>query len=114
MKFPQLLDILLEKGMITERNAAVVANAKMLPNCEWGLVLLCLKEKTLSIYDIDYQHNVGALLYEIDLTKASDFKTSYFVFNRYLNFVYEGFRYKFADFGNAKAFSTLISAEINK
>lgn len=114
MKFVQLVDTLMERGLIADRNAAVVANAKTLPNLEYGLVLLCLKEKTLFIYDIDFQHNIGDLLYTIDLTKASDFRSSYFVFNRYLNFVYEGFQYKFADFGNAKAFGALLSAEISK
>lgn len=114
MTYVQLVDTLLERGLIADRNAAVVANAKALPNGEYGLALLCLKENTLFIYDVDFHHNIGDLLYKIDLTKASDFKSSSFIFNRYLNFVYEGFRYKLADFGNAKAFLAVLSSEINK
>lgn len=114
MTYIQLLDVLLERGFIYDRNAAVVANAKALPNGEYGLVLLCLKENTLFIYDIDFHHNVGDLLYKIDLAKASAFKSSSFIFNRYLKFIYEGSHYKLVDFGNAKCFLQALFSEMNK
>ena len=103
---------LFENGLVDERKMAVVANAKSLPGGEFGLCLLCLKGSVLSVYDTDFKQNVGALMYEIDLKRASALKASSFVFNRYLKFTYNSFPYKFVDFGNAKAFIAAVSAEV--
>ena len=102
---------LFENGLVDRRKMAVVANAKSLPGGEFGLCLLCLKGSVLSVYDTDFKQNVGALMYEIDLKRASALKTSSFVFNRYLKFTYNSFPYKFVDFGNAKAFIAAVSSE---
>ena len=106
------LENLLQIGLVDDRKKAVVANAKKLPNGEFGLCLLCLKGHILCVYDTDFQQNVGQRLYKIDLKGISDLKTSGFVFNRYMKFTYENVQYKFADFGDAKSFIEAVSSEI--
>ena len=108
------LSNLLDKGLVDVRMMAVVANAKALPNGEFGLCLLCLNNNTLSVYDTDFQQNIGEKLYEIDLQCVSNFKSSSFVFNRYMKFMYDSFVYKFEGFGNAKAFLEAVSSEMGK
>lgn len=105
------LNTLFDQGIVDERKMAVVANAKALPSGGFGLCLLCLKGSILSVYDTDFQQNLGAKLCEIDLRGISGLKASAFVFNRYMKFDYASFTYKFADFGNAKEFIAAISAE---
>jgi len=110
-KQDDFLNGLLQRGLVDARKMAVVASAKRLPNGKFGFCLLCLKENKLHVYDTDFQQNVGLLMYSIDLSKISEVKSSAFIFNRYLHFTYNGFKYRFADFGTAKAFLAAIDAE---
>lgn len=103
---------LLVNGIVDSRKIAVVANAKKMPNGEFGLCLLCLKDQFLNVYDTDFSQNVGAHLYKVNLKEVSDFKCSSFVFNRYLQFSYQGFKYRAGDFGNAKAFLEAVQSEL--
>lgn len=106
------LNKLLLRGLVDHRKMAVVASAKKLPGGEYGLCLLCLNQNILNIYDTDFSQNVGELFYSIDLKNVSDFKSSSFVFNRYMIFVYNGFTYKLCDFGNAKNFLEAVKSEL--
>ena len=103
---------LLIRGLVDNRKVAVLSNAKKLPNGEYGLCLLCLNGSQLSVYDTDFSQRVGPRLYEIDLKQVSDFKSSSFIFNRYMKFTYQGFRYALADFGDAKNFLAAIMSEL--
>lgn len=96
-KFDQYVEELLAKGLVDERKLAAVANAKSLPNGEFGFCLMCLKGSMLYLYDTNFQQEVGPLLYTVDLKKVTKLKTSAFLFNSYLKFTYEGFPYKLAD-----------------
>lgn len=88
------LQSLLERGIVDQRKLSAVGNAKRLPNGEYGYVLMCLKDHMLSIYDTDFSQNVGELLYSINLRDITDLKTSTFIFNCYIKFTFQGFRYK--------------------
>ena len=111
-KFEELLETLHAKNLIDERKMAVIANAKALPNGSFGLCILCLNGHILTAFDTDFSQNLGGKICEIDLHGVAAFKSSSFVFNRYIKFEYNSFVYKFADFGNAKAFIDALSAEM--
>ena len=93
-KQEQFLKGLLMRGLVDERKLAGVANAERLPDGSVGFCLMCLKGSTLDIYDTNFQQEVGQLLYSIDLKKVSNLKTSTFILNCYIQFTYEGFRYR--------------------
>jgi len=96
-KQEQYLEQLLASGFVDSRKLAGVANAKDLPRGEYGLCLMCLKGSTLNIYDTNLKQEVGPLLYCVDLKKVTKLKTSTFLFNCYIKFTYEDFRYKLVD-----------------
>ena len=98
--------------LMDERQMAVCANAKKLPNGEFGLCYLFLKDKYLNVYDTDMKGNIFDQLYTIDLNNISELKFSSFIFNTYLKFNFNGFVYKFVDFANAKAFLTELNKSI--
>ena len=85
---------LLVRGLVDNRKLAGVANAKSLPNGDFGLCLMCLKDSTLNIYDTNFQQEVGQLLYSVNLKEITNLKTSNFLFNAYIKFTYQGFKYK--------------------
>lgn len=88
------LESLLERGIVDNRKLSAVGNARRLPNGEYGYVLMCLKNNSLNIYDTDFSQNVGDLLYCINLRDVTDLKTSTFIFNCYIKFTYQGFKFK--------------------
>ena len=96
-KQEKFLDGLLFRGIVDVRKLAGVANAKKLPNGEFGFCLMCLKDSTLNIYDTNFKQEVGELLYSVDLKKVTNLKTSSFLFNSYIKFTYERFNYKLVD-----------------
>ena len=93
-KQEKYLNGLLVRGLVDARKLAGVANATRLPNGEYGFCLMCLNGSRLDIYDTDFNQEVGQLLYSVDLKKISKLKTSTFIFNTYISFVYEGFPYR--------------------
>ena len=93
-KSDDLLNEWLVKGLVDSRKLAAVANARSLPNGEYGFCLMCLNGSTLNLCDINIRSEVGPQLYSIDLKKVSNLKTSTFIFNSYIKFTYEGFPYK--------------------
>ena len=96
-KFDQYLDGLLIRGLVDNRKLAGVANARNLPNGEFGFCLMCLNGSTLDLYDTNMKQEVGELLYSVDLKKVTNLKTSAFIFNSYIKFNYEGFSFKLVD-----------------
>ena len=96
-KFDQYLDGLLIRGLVDNRKLAGVANARNLPNGEFGFCLMCLNGSTLDLYDTNMKQEVGELLYSVDLKKVTNLKTSAFIFNSYIKFTYDGFRFKLVD-----------------
>lgn len=106
------LDKLFSEGVIDKRKMAVFSTAKGLPNGEFGLCLICLNGNLLNVYDTTSKWELKELMYSIELSKITQFKASSFVFNRYIKFCYQNFRYTFADFGNAKNFIAAIEDEL--
>jgi len=106
-KQERYLDNLLLRGMVDVRKLAGVANAKKLPNGEFGFCLMCLNGSTLNLYDTNFEQEVGELLYSIDLKKIANLKTSSFILNSYIKFTYEGFNYKLADCAYKELYSAI-------
>ena len=96
-KQEKYLNDLLLREIVDTRKLAGLANAKRLPNGEFGFCLMCLNGSTLNLYDTNFQQEVGELLYSVDLKKVTNLKMSTFVLNSYLKFTYEGFHYKLVD-----------------
>lgn len=96
-KQEKYLNGLLLKGIVDTRKLSAIANARQLPNGEFGLCMICLKDSTLNLYDTNFKQEVGPLLYSVNLKKVTNLKMSSFVFNSYIKFTYEGFRYKLVD-----------------
>lgn len=108
-KQEKYLNGLLLRGMVDARRLSGLANAKKLPNGEFGLCLICLKDSTLGIYDTNFKQEVGELLYSVDLKKVNNLKTSAFVFNSYIKFTYEGFNYKLVDCSYKELYNAIES-----
>ncbi len=107
----QVKNEMLQLGLADERKIAVFSNAKSLPDGSFGLVLLGINKGVLTVSDTDFSQEIGKKVCEIPLDRISDFKASSFVFNRYAAFTYQGFRYRFADFGDAKNFIEALKSE---
>ena len=105
---------LMIRGMVDERKIAYAAGARNLPNGEFGLSLLCINRNLLSVYVLDIHQAVGKKLYEIPLNQISSLKASTFLLNSYLIFNYEGFRYRFVDFGGGKPLIETIRYEMKQ
>ena len=95
---------MLRLGFADEHKNVVFASAKKLPNGEYGLCVLGINKRVLTVCGADFSQEIGRKLYEIRLDQITDLKSSAFVFNRYLQFQYQGATYRFADFGDAKNF----------
>lgn len=101
----------MNQGLIDERKLCAVGNAKRLPGGEFGFVLMCLKGHHLDFYDTDIRDDIGQLLYSVDLRQVTDLKTSTFIFNSFIQFTYQGFRYKIVD-AMAKDLYNAIKEEV--
>ena len=106
-KQEKFLNGLLIRGIVDVRKLAGVANAKKLPNGEFGFCLMCLKDSTLNLYDTNFKQEVGELLYSVDLKKVTNLKTSSFLFNSYIKFSYEGFDYKLVDCAHKELYNAI-------
>lgn len=112
-KQEKYLNELLIKGFVDTRKLAGVANATKLPNGEVGFCLMCLDGSTLNFYDTNLKQEVGALLYSVDLKKATNLKTSSFIFNSYIKFTYNGFDYKLVDCVHKELYEAIKKENIN-
>ena len=111
-KFEIFLNGLLVRGLVDDRKLAAVAHASDLPNGEFGFCLICLNGSRLDLYDTNIKQEVGELLYSIDLKKVSNLKTSAFMFNSYIKFTYEGFKYKLVDCVDKKLYNAIKSETV--
>lgn len=105
----EFLNGLLIRNLVDVRKLAGVANAKKLPNGEFGFCLMCLKDSTLNLYDTNFKQEVGELLYSIELKQVTNLKTSSFIFNSYIKFTYEGFNYKLVDCVHKELYNAIES-----
>lgn len=76
--------------------------------------MLCVNGNILSVYDTDFNQNIGRMMYRIALNEIKEVESSSFVLRRYLKFIYENRIYHFGDFGDAKRFNALILEEAGK
>ena len=113
-KQERFLKNLMIRGMIDERKIAYAAGARNLPKGEYGLCLLCILRNTLSVYELDIHQTVGEKLYDIPLKQITRLKASSFLLNSYLIFHYNGFRYKFVDFGGGKPLIDTVRTEMER
>ena len=107
----QVKEEMLQSGLVDERKSAVFANAKNLPNGEYGLCVLGINKGILTVSGASFSQEIDDKLYKVQLNQITDIKSSSFVFNRYVQFTYQNFRWKFADFGDAKNFIEALNAE---
>ncbi len=84
----------INEGLCDERGAAFCANAELLPNGSYGLVLLALKGGTLSVYDVDMHSNPGKLIRKIELHEVQELSIKGLIIKK-LKFKYQGFEYVF-------------------
>ncbi len=108
MSLEQVKDEMLARGLVDERKNVVFANAKSLPGGGYGLCLLAVKGSLLTVCDTDFSQQVGEILCVIPLDQIAELKASDFVLRRYLQFRYQDFTYRFADFGDAKNFIAAV------
>ena len=92
----------IERGFCDERGAAFCATATKLPNGEFGMVLLAVKEHALRIYDILNMREIGELLYSVPLREISGLKSKTGVIKmllpgEVLSFDYNGAHYGFTN-----------------
>ena len=106
-KQEKYLNGLLIRGIVDARRLAGIANAKRLPNGEFGMCLMCLNGSTLNLYDTNLKQEVGPLLYSVDLKNVANLKTSSFIFNSYIKFTYEAFHYKLVDCVHKELYSAI-------
>lgn len=104
---------LISEGYYDVRGAGFCATATNLPNGEYGLVALCVKENRLNLYDVDMKNNIGELLYEVDLKKIKNLKIKAGILSQVLKFEYEGSSYSFTNFVGVKPALKVIEEEAN-
>ena len=99
-----------------DRKLTMCVNAVTLPNGEWGMVQIFLKDNYLNIYDVHMRSQLGDLLYSVDLKKAEKIKFSGFLMFSAFTVVSNGKKYKFDQFMGAKQFKKGVyeSAGIEK
>ena len=90
----KIAEKLISGGYCDDRGVGFCANAELLPNGSYGMVLLCLKGRELDIYDVDMHTNPGRLMYRIPMESVEDLKVRGLIFKS-LKFKYNGFGYCF-------------------
>ena len=107
-------DKLIADGYCDNRGAGFCATATQLPNGDYGMVALCVKENILNLYDVDMKSNLGALLYAVDLSKIENLKIKAGIFSQVLKFSFEGAAFSFTNFVGVKPALKVIEEEANK
>ena len=101
---------LISGGYCDERGVGFAANAELLPNGSYGIVLLCLKGNELTIYDTDMQTNPGRVIIRIPLKEAEGLKVKGLLIKS-LKFKYRGFEYCFKNLLGLNAQLEIIAGE---
>ena len=76
-----------------------------------GMVALCVKGNTLSLYDVDMGSNLGQLLYAVELKQIENLKIRCNLFSQVLKFTYQGCTYAFTNFLGVKPALKVIEEE---
>ena len=101
---------LIEKGCCDERGAGFAANADLLPNGTWGLVLLCVKGNDLLVYETNARTEPGRLLSRIPLCAVEELSIHGLLIKK-LSFTYKGFLYSFDNLIGLKKPLSVIEEE---
>ena len=109
----QLMKTLQEQGLVDEKKLAVQARIKYAPDGKTGRCLRTLNGRTMFVYEIDAQQNLGPRIYKFMLLRVARLKTSTFPLNRYMKFRFDRKNYKFVRLENAKAFIAAVEAEVD-
>lgn len=104
---------MISEGYCDSRGAAFCATATQLTD-GYGMVLLCVKDNILNLYDVDMKSNVKQLLYSIELCRIEKLKIRAGILSQVLRFEYEGNTYSFTDFVGVKPALKVIEQEANK
>ena len=107
-------DKLITDGYCDNRGAGFCATATNLPNGEYGIVALCVKESKLNLFDVDMRSNLGELLYTVDLKQIEKLKIRTGFFSQLLQFEYNGSTYSFTNFLGVKPALKVIEEEARK
>ena len=86
----------IDEGICDERGAVFCANAELLPNGSYGMVMLAVKGGVLSIYDVDMHSNAGKLIKSIELSQTQELSVKGLIVKK-LKFKYQGFEYVFGN-----------------
>jgi hypothetical protein len=105
---------LIADGYCDGRGAGFCATATKLPNGEYGVIALCVKENWLRLYDVDMKSNLGALVYEVDLKRIENLKIKAGILSQILKFEYEGMVYSFTNFVGVKPALQVIEDEASR
>ncbi len=109
MTHQELINKLLQRGLIDEREAVVFCRGE--GPAGYGLCLACVKGNTLRVLESDYTMRIGPIHETVELKDVTDLKSSSFVLHSYLKFRFRGDRYLLKDFGGAKQFIAVIREE---
>ena len=104
-------DKLIADGYCDDRGAGFCATATKLPNGEYGMVALCVKGNTLSLYDVDMRSNLGQMLYTVELKQIENLKIRTGILSQVLKFEYNGAAYSFTNFVGVKPALKVIADE---
>ena len=107
-------DKLIADGYCDNRGAGFCATATHLPNCEYGMVALCVNGNQLNLYDVDMKSNLGDLLYRVNLSQVEQLKIKSGIFSQVLRFEYAGAVYAFTNFVGVKPALKVIEEEAAK
>ena len=102
---------LIADGYCDDRGAGFCATATQLPKGEYGMVALCVKGNTLSLYDVDMGSNLGQLLYAVELKQIENLKIRCNLFSQVLKFTYQGCTYAFTNVLGVKPALKVIEEE---
>lgn len=112
----KFIDKLIAEGYCDSRGAAVCASVVSLPNWEskFRIVLLCVKNETLSFYRIDMKNNIGERVAAVEIPKTENFVLKANVFIQLLSFDYQGQHYEFTNFGAHKVLKQVFAEKLGK
>ena len=104
---------LIAEGYCDDRGAVFYATATKLPNGEFGMVALCVKGNTLSVYDADMK-GLREKLYTVELKNIKNLKIRTGLLSQVLKFEYDGGLFSFTNFSGIKPILKIIEEESNK
>lgn len=97
-----------------DRKLCFVSNLKKAPNHEFGFCLSTFNNGIMSVHGVDMSYNYQGKLYDIDLSKVENIKTSSFMLNAYIQFTYNNEKFKFGDFPGTKETVKMFLNECEK